>query len=46
VKWNHFPPDAATWEDFYSMQAFSNSVAWGQATSAGGEGATYAMSPA
>lgn len=24
VKWNHFPPDAATWEDFYSMQAFSN----------------------
>lgn len=41
VKWEHVPMEAATWEDLYVVkERFPHSVAWGQATSAGGGGVT------
>lgn len=38
IKWSNLPSQAATWEDFYVVkERFPDAVAWGQATSEGGE---------
>ena len=38
VKWTHLPSTSATWEDLYVARSrFPSSLAWGQASSAGGE---------
>jgi hypothetical protein len=39
IKWCNLPETSATWEDWYVIrQRFPSAVAWGQATSPGGEG--------
>lgn len=39
VKWNMLSDDTATWEDYHVLrEKFPQVVAWGQATSAAGEG--------
>jgi hypothetical protein len=47
VKWTGVPDTSATWEDLYVLQKrFPDAIAWGQATSAGGEGVTPAKEAA
>lgn len=41
IKWTQIPAHAATWEDYYVVKArFSDALAWGQASSPGGEDVT------
>jgi hypothetical protein len=41
IKWRGLPVESATWEDLNMVKKrFPDAVAWGQATSAAGEGVT------
>jgi hypothetical protein len=41
IKWSGLPVSSATWEDFYVVKnRFPDALAWGQASSVGGENVT------
>jgi hypothetical protein len=41
VRWSNVPVEASTWEDFHVLkQRFPFSLAWGQASTSGGDGVT------